>query len=315
MPTASIETHDLTKAFGRFTALDGLNLTISGTKCVGFLGPNGAGKTTTLKLLTDMIFPTRGGCSINGISVQEHRKWALADAGVLIESPEIYPSLTPNEALEMVADLRGVPVAERRDRIRTVLAEVKMSEWGDMKFGRMSKGMKQRINIAAALVHDPAVLLLDEPSTGLDPRGMAEVRSIVRELKKSQRLIFMSSHILSEVVDVCDEVALIDKGKLLFYDTLDNVIARFSGSHASVDVALARPIGPDVVTQKIANLPGVAGVNQLDPKRLRVRFTGGLDGQERLLEALVELHIGVLSVAESESALEEIYLSQISRGD
>ena len=121
MAPPGIETHDLTKAFGRFTALDSLNLRIDGTKCVGFLGPNGAGKTTTLKLLTDMIFPTRGGCSINGISVQDDRKGALANAGVLIESPEIYPSLTPNEALGMVADLRGVPEAERRDRIRTVL--------------------------------------------------------------------------------------------------------------------------------------------------------------------------------------------------
>jgi len=313
--TPSIETQDLTKTFGRFTALDSLNLKITGTKCVGFLGPNGAGKTTTLKLLTDMIFPTRGGCAINGISVQEDRKRALADAGVLIESPEIYPSLTPNEALEMVADLRGVPVADRKDRIRTVLSEVKMEEWADQKVGRFSKGMKQRINIAATLVHNPDVLLLDEPSTGLDPRGMAEVRSIVRDLKKSQRLIFMSSHILSEVVDVCDEVALIDKGKLLFYDTLQNVTSRFADGHGSVDVVFARPVGPDVLAQKVATLPGVVSANALDATRVRMRFSGGVQGQEHLLEALVGLHLGVISVAESESALEEIYLSQISRGD
>jgi ABC-2 type transport system ATP-binding protein len=315
MAPPSIETHDLTKSFGSFTALNALNLSISGTKCVGFLGPNGAGKTTTLKLLTDMIFPTRGGCSLNGYSVQDDRKRALADAGVLIESPEIYPSLTPNEALEMVADLRGVPAADRRERIRTVLSEVKMLDWADQKVGKMSKGMKQRINIAAALVHDPALLLLDEPSTGLDPRGMAEVRAIVRDLKKSQRLIFMSSHILSEVVDVCDEVALVDRGKLLFYDTLENVTARFSDGHASVDVVLARPIPPEVVERSVTTIPGVASVSQLDPKRLRVRFTGGAVGQEKLLEALVGLRIGVIGVADSESALEEVYLSQISRGD
>ena len=313
--TVSLEARGLTKRFGSFTALDHLDLNVSGAKCVGFLGPNGAGKTTTLKLLTDMIFPTEGECTINGISVQEDRKRALADAGVLIETPEIYPSLTPNEALEMVADLRGVPSAERRERIRTVLGEVKMSDWADQKVGRMSKGMKQRINIAAALVHDPAILLLDEPSTGLDPRGMAEVRSIVRDLKKSRRLIFMSSHILSEVVDVCDEVALIDKGKLLFYDTLENVTTRFANGHALVDVQLSRPIAPEVVAQKIGTLPGVASVNQLDPKRIRLAFAGGVDAQERLVEALVGLHLGVISVAESESALEEIYLSQISRGD
>ncbi len=310
----SIETRDLTKSFGHFTALNGLNLKIEGTKCVGFLGPNGAGKTTTLKLLTNMIFPTRGDALLNGVSVREDRKAALADAGVLIESPEIYPSLTPNEALEMVADLRGVPPAERAERIATVLGEVKMTEWAEQKVGRFSKGMKQRINIAATLVHDPAVLLLDEPSTGLDPRGMAEVRAIVRDLKKSRRLIFMSSHILSEVVDVCDEVALIDRGKLLFYDTLENVTTRFSDGHASLDASFARPLEP-ADDARLAALPGVTGSQRLDPKRVRLRFQGGAGGQERLIEGLVGLHLGLLSVAESESALEEIYLQQISRGD
>lgn len=313
--TPSLETRDLTRRFGSFVALDHLNLKVEGAKCVGFLGPNGAGKTTTLKLLTNMIFPSEGEAYLNGVSVRDDRKRALADAGVLIETPEIYPSLTPNEALEMVAELRGVPASEQRDRIRTVLGEVKMSDWATQKVGRMSKGMKQRINIAATLVHDPAVLLLDEPSTGLDPRGMAEVRAIVRDLKKSRRLIFMSSHILSEVVDVCDEVALIDRGKLRFYDTLENVTSRFAGGHASIDVSLARPVTPEVVDQRITSISGVAGVQQLDPKRLRLQFSGGLDGQERIVEALIGLHLGVVSIAESESALEEVYLSQIARGD
>jgi ABC-2 type transport system ATP-binding protein len=295
--------------------VDSLNLKIEGTKCVGYLGPNGAGKTTTLKVLTDMIFPTQGECFVNGLSVQADRKRALADAGALIESPEIYPALTPNEALEMVADLRGVPASERKERIRSVLADVKMAEWANEKVGSFSKGMKQRINIAAALVHDPTVVVLDEPSTGLDPRGMAEVRAIVRDLKKSQRLIFMSSHILSEVVDICDEVALIDRGKLLFYDTLENVVSRFGDGHASIDISLSRPVAPEVVAQRVATLPGVIDANLLDAKRMRLRFGGGLEAQEKLVEALVSLHLGVVSVSESQSALEEVYLSQISRGD
>jgi ABC-2 type transport system ATP-binding protein len=314
MTPPSFEVRNLTKAFGRFTAVDSLNLKFEGTKCVGYLGPNGAGKTTTLKVLTDMIFPTTGECFLNGISVQQDRKRALSDAGVLIETPEIYPSLTPNEALEMVADLRGVPAAERRDRIHTVLSEVKMEQWADQKVGRFSKGMKQRINIAAALVHNPSVVILDEPSTGLDPRGMAEVRSIVRDLKKSQRLVFMSSHILSEVVDICDEVALINKGRLLFADTLDNVTSRFAQGAKSVDVSFAKPF-PSDVGSKIATLAGVEGAQQLDARRLRIRFHGGADAQATLLEKLVELRVGVIGLAESESALEEIYLSQISRGD
>jgi ABC-2 type transport system ATP-binding protein len=311
----SIAIRGVTKTFGRFTAVNSLTLEMEGAKCVGFLGPNGAGKTTTLKMLTDMIFPTAGECFINGASSQQSRKQALGGAGVLIESPEIYPSLTPNEALEMVADLRGVPVSERRRRIDTVLAEVKMSDWADKKVGRFSKGMKQRINIAAALVHDPAVLILDEPSTGLDPRGMAEVRSIIRDLKKSDRLIFMSSHILSEVTEVCDEVALIDRGKLLFFDTLDRVTARFAGGHSTVDVSFARPLTPEVMANEMGTLPGVTQVAPLDLRRARVKFSGGLEGQEKLLAALAAKNLGVVGFAASESALEEIYLSQISRGD
>jgi ABC-2 type transport system ATP-binding protein len=315
MTPPSLETRSLTKRFGSFTALDHLDLKLEGAKCVGFLGPNGAGKTTTLKLLTDMIFPTSGECFINGIPVGAERKQALADAGVLIENPEIYPSLTPNQALEMVADLRGVPSTERRRRIDEVLAEVRMSDWADKRFGKFSKGMKQRINIAAALVHDPDVVILDEPATGLDPRGMAEVREIVRGLKKRDRLVFMSSHILQEVKDVCDEVALINKGKLLFYDTLSNVTSRFGGGHAPLDVGLSRPTDPESVAKQIAAIPGVERCFYLEPKRLRIEFKGGPEAQEQLLRSLVDLDIGVIALSESEGVLEEIYLKQISRGD
>jgi ABC-2 type transport system ATP-binding protein len=315
MSTPSLEMRGLTKRFGSFTAVNSVDLNVSGPKCVGFLGPNGAGKTTSLKLLTGMLFPTTGEALLNGVSVRKDRKSALADAGVLIETPEIYPSLTPREALTMVADLRGIPAADQRARVTEALTEVRMEEWAEKKVGKFSKGMKQRINIAAALVHDPQILLLDEPSTGLDPRGMAEVRDIIRGLKKSRRLIFMSSHILSEVTDVCDEVALIDRGKLLFYDTLSNVTARFSGGSTVADVSFVRPLTEEDLTGRVATIPGVASVDRLDPNRIRLRFSGGAPEQERIYNALAALQLGVMSFHESGSALEEIYLRQIERGD
>jgi ABC-2 type transport system ATP-binding protein len=315
MDTHSIETRHLTKQFGKFVALDSLDLKIEGAKCVGFLGPNGAGKTTTLKMLTDMIFPTSGECFLDGVSVQKDRKRALEACGVLIESPEIYPSLTPRQALEMVADLRNVPVAEQKIRIPAALEEVKMSDWADKKVGKFSKGMKQRVNIAAALVHDPPILLLDEPATGLDPRGMAEVRDIVRGLKKRNRLVFMSSHILPEVTDVCDEVALINHGKLLFYDTLDNVTAKFSHGQISVDVNFVHPLSAADVAAKVASLPGVVRVEQLDSRRLRLYTPGGPEEEAKILRGLLSAGLDVVSFQESKSALEEVYLSQISRGD
>ncbi|HKS60008.1 MAG TPA: ABC transporter ATP-binding protein [Thermoplasmata archaeon] len=304
----------LSKSYGDFAALSDLNLKIEGSKCVGFLGPNGAGKTTTLKLLTDMIYPTAGEAFLDGVSVQKDRKRALARCGVLIESPEVYASLTPREALEMVGGLRGLTPSESSDRTSSVLEEVKMTEWADRKVGKFSKGMKQRINLAASLVHDPEILLLDEPSTGLDPRGMSEVRDIIRGLKRSQRLIFMSSHLLSEVTDVCDEVALINRGKLLFYDTLANVTQRFSSGQSSVDATFSRPVEPPQQS-KLAAIPKVASVEWLEPNRARVHFPAGLENQQQLLEAIVGLRLGLTSFQESKSLLEDIYLRQIERGD
>ncbi|EQD75116.1 ABC transporter, ATP-binding protein, partial [mine drainage metagenome] len=134
--TPSLEARGLTRRFGSFVAVDHLDLNIQGSKCIGFLGPNGAGKTTTLKMFTDMIFPTSGEAFINGISVQRERKQALSSCGTLIESPEIYPSLSPREALDMVGGLRGLPAPEIRDRTAAVLEEVQMTEWADRKVGR-----------------------------------------------------------------------------------------------------------------------------------------------------------------------------------
>ena len=311
MTNPSIEAVNLSKVYGSFTALSNLNLKIEGAKCVGFLGPNGAGKTTTLKIFTDLIRASSGEALINGFNVHTHKKAALASVGTLIETPEIYPSLTPREALGMVAELRGVPHAERRKRIEDVVTEVAMQDWIDKRVGKFSKGMKQRICVASALLHDPRIVLLDEPTTGLDPRGMSEVRGIVKSLKNKDRLIFMSSHILSEVSDVCDEVAMIDHGKLLVYDTIQNVTAKFSGGVNIVDVGLTRPLQTGLLDGPITKLPGVVSVEKIDDKRIRIHCSGGPDVQEKILAGLVGINIGVVSFQPTSSALEEVYLNLI----
>lgn len=288
-----------------------LNLKIEGSKCVGFLGPNGAGKTTTLKMFTDLIRPSSGKALINGANVHTHKKEALASVAAVIETPEIYPSLTPREALMMIAEIRGVPTAERNKRIEEAVSEVHMEEWLDKRVGKFSKGMKQRICIASSLLSDPSILLLDEPTNGLDPRGMSEVRDIVKSLKGKRRLIFMSSHILSEVADVCDEVAMIDHGKLIVYDTISNVTAKFSGEENMIEVGLQRPINALLVTKNIANLPGVVVAEQKNDRNLKIRFRGGLDVQERILSDLVRMNIGVISYKPASSELEDAYLKLI----
>ena len=313
MSSPSIEAVNLSKRYGSFSALSNLNLRIEGSKCVGFLGPNGAGKTTTLKLFTDMIRASEGKALINGISVHENKKKALASVGSLIESPEIYPSLTPRDALSMVAEIRGMPRSDRKKKIEEVVAEVKMEEWLDKKVGKFSKGMKQRINISAALLSEPEILLLDEPSTGLDPRGMSEVREIVKSLKHKNRLIFMSSHLLNEVSEICDEVAMIDHGKLLVYDKLNNVVSRFSGDGGEIiiDVGLSRDIDNQTISRSISSLSGVVSAEKLEMKSLRIKFSGSLENQEKLLSDLVALKIGLVSFHPSSSALEDTYLNMI----
>ncbi len=312
MSVPSIVAENLTKNYGSFTALFKLNLKIEGSKCVGFLGPNGAGKTTTLKIFTDMIRASEGRALINGIDVHLNKKKALASVGALIESPEIYPALTPREALSMVAEIRGLPRAEAKRKIEETVSEVKMNEWLDKKVGKFSKGMKQRINIAAALLSDPEVIMLDEPTTGLDPRGQAEVRDIVKDLKKKNRLVFMSSHLLNEVQEICDEVAMIDHGKLLVYDSLSNVTTRFSGDGSNtVEIELSRDIDDQSVNRNIASLASISSVERIDSRKVRIHFSGGIQNQERLLQDLAMMKIGMISFRPSSSALEDTYLNMI----
>jgi ABC-2 type transport system ATP-binding protein len=263
-------------------------------------------------MFTDLIRPSSGEALINGVNVHTDKKKALASVGALIETPEIYPSLTPREALMMIAEIRGVPNAERSKRIEEAVSEVRMEEWMDKRVGKFSKGMKQRICIASALLSDPTILLLDEPTNGLDPRGMSEVRDIVKALKRKERLIFMSSHILSEVSEVCDEVAMIDHGKLIVYDTISNVSAKVSGGENIVEVGLQRAIDSELVTKKIATLANVVTAEIKDDKTLRINFSGGLDVQERVLSDLVRMNIGVISYRPASSELEDAYLKLIT---
>jgi ABC-2 type transport system ATP-binding protein len=303
----SLEAINLTKKFGSFTAVNDLNLKIQGTKCVGFLGPNGAGKTTTMKMFTDLITATSGSALVNGIDIRKDKKAALASCTTLIETPEIYPALTPKEALTMLCEIRGVEAEERNKRIDEALASVKMQEWENKKVGSFSKGMKQRVNVASTLLSDPQVVILDEPSTGLDPRGMSEVRGIVRSL--GNRLVFMSSHLLAEVTEVCQEVALIDHGKLLVYDTIDNVTAKFAGGTGEVQVGFASPVAMETGAA-ISKIEGVLSFSRLNERTIEVKFNSGVITQAKLFEAIAGLKAGAQSF-ESKTGLEDAYLSLI----
>ncbi len=315
MSDSSIEAINLTKNYGKFTALDNLNLKLEGSKCVGFLGPNGAGKTTTLKIFTDLIKPSSGSALINGLEVHGNKKKALENCSALVETPEIYPYMSTREALNLVADLKGLPRSDRKRMIEEAVSEVKMDEWIDAKVGKFSKGMKQRINIASTLIGYPSVIFLDEPTTGLDPRGMAEVREIIKSLKKKDRLIFMSSHLLNEVSDVCDEVALIDHGKLLAYGTLEDVTARFSGDEGIADATFSGPLEQSSIDKDVSRLTNVISVERVNGNTIRLRFKGGQRAQEGILADLVSLKLGLVEFKKAFSKLEDTYMSLIQEGN
>src|SRR5256714_3104530 len=211
---APVHLEGLGKEYGHFTALKALDLTVAEGTALGFLGPNGAGKSTTIKIMTNLIRPSRGRASLFGIDVRREPTRALARIGAVIETPEFYGYLSPFETLAYAGRLRGMSPKEIRNRSEVILKEVKLTEWADRRIQEFSKGMKQRLAIAQALLHEPDLLILDEPTSGLDPRGMAEVREVIKSLKGQGRTVFMSSHLRGEVQEVCDDGAILNPGEL-----------------------------------------------------------------------------------------------------
>ncbi|MBC7108411.1 MAG: ABC transporter ATP-binding protein [Methanomassiliicoccales archaeon] len=305
---APIVIENLTKEFNGFKAVDALNLTIKKKSFLGFLGPNGAGKTTTIKILTNMLSATSGRAFLNGIDVTEDPKRALAGVGAVVETPEFYPYLTPIETLSYLGTLRGMSKGEIEKRSREVLEIVKLTEWANKRIGKFSKGMKQRLAIAQALLHEPSVLILDEPTSGLDPRGMVEVRNILKELKKGDYTIFMSSHLLNEVQEVCESVALIDRGKLLLHDTVSSLISKTRVK--DIEVRVLQSLDGYMV-DRIAHFDGVISVDPLGDRQLKIAFDGDEQMQAKLLTDIQALGLRVVSFRETGVALESLYMSLI----
>jgi len=275
---------------------------------MGFLGPNGAGKTTTIKILTNLLRATGGHAYLNGFDVTENPKEALSGVGAVVETPEFYPYLTPAETMEYLGSLRGMTAEEIKSRTSELLELVKLSEVAGKRIGEFSKGMKQRLAIAQALLHQPSVIILDEPTSGLDPRGMVEVRNILKDLKKKNYTIFMSSHLLNEVQEVCDYVALIDHGRLLAHGEIDELMYLSKTRRIRVEV-LRRPAEGQL--REIMLKDGVRDVKTPAEKLIMIEFEGGDDEQARLLREMIDAGIDVLTFREEGLALENLYMDLI----
>jgi ABC-2 type transport system ATP-binding protein len=298
----------LSKNYGGQVALNDLSLTVESGQCVGYLGPNGAGKTTTLKILTDLLRPTSGRVYLNGRDVIRHPEAALEGVGAVVETPQFYSQLTPRESFSYVGAIRGLSDRAIAERSRVVLEKVKLLEAANRRIGTFSKGMKQRLAIAQALLHEPSILILDEPTSGLDPRGMAEVRDIIKELITTDITILMSSHLLYEVQEVCDKVAIIDRGVLLTYDSVENLSAR---QEVTLIVNALKPITPPQF-RAIKALKGVTSVKRAENNKLILSFNGGAEEQSKLLRGILNSGVRIVSFTPQNAAIEDAYLHLIS---
>ena len=289
---ALVHTRELTKRYrGGVTAVDGVSLTVRRGEVYGFLGPNGAGKTTTLRMLLGLIRPTAGGATVLGHRPGDPR--GLAQIGAMVETPAFYPYLSGRDNLRVLARYAGVPAA----RVGTALDTVDLTTRGDDRFATYSLGMKQRLGVAAALLKDPELLILDEPTNGLDPAGMAEMRALIRHLGTGQRSVLLSSHLLTEVQQICDRVGVISRGRLI----ADSTVAELRGA-ASLLVGV-EPL--EEAARLAADLLGPQRVQRHDG---RLRCDVGPADAARLNRALVLAGVQVSELRQEERSLEEVFL-------
>ena len=296
---------NLTKRYGSFMAVDDLSISVKKNSFTGFLGPNGAGKSTTLKILTNLIRATSGSAYLNGVDVTKNAKGALMDVGTVVETPEFYTYLTPVETMKYIGKINGMTNESLSAKIPEILEKMKMTEWADKRLGTFSKGMRQRIALGQSLLTDPSVIILDEPTSGLDPRGMIEIREILKSLKTRELTIFMSSHILYEVSDLCDRIAMINHGKLLVHDTTDKVMNR-AGERVVKIRLLSEPT--PMVLKNVSALHGVVSA-EADGNNIDIRLNGGDAEQAGLLRSITEMGLDIFGM--SNDNLESVYLDMI----
>jgi ABC-2 type transport system ATP-binding protein len=300
----AIETVDLSKRFGKdILALDKVSIQIHKGELVGYVGQNGAGKTTTIKVMTTLLKPTSGKVFIEGIDVSKRPKEALRNVGALIEVPGVYDYLTPHEMLTYFGKIYRMK--NINGRITEVLDLVKLSEWEHKKLGSFSTGMQRRFGIAKALFHNPGILIMDEPVLGLDPKGMRDVRELVRKLNRGGMTIFISSHLLQELSETVDRVIFIKKGKILETDSIANIKEKV---HPDViNVTLMDPVNEGIMAM-LRTLSDVGSVEQVNGRNVRLHFSGGPQTIHDILKQAVEMDLKVVSFNPETINLEEYYL-------
>jgi ABC-2 type transport system ATP-binding protein len=306
MAEVVIETRGLRKQYrNRVLALQNLDLEILRGDCVGYLGPNGAGKTTTIKILANLINPTSGQAYINGLDVQKRPKEALRNASFIVEMPGIYDYLTPMEMLTYLGKVRRMDKSDIERRSQEVLETVGLSEWKRRRIGSFSTGMQRRFILAQAILHNPQVLILDEPFLGMDPEGIRDVRDIIKGLRSEGKTILLSSHLLHEIDGICNRVVLLDKGRVVASDTIDALKNISKVQRIKVEF-LSPPTKEQIVA--IRSIESVKGVDVVNAGA-RLDFDGERATSSQILAQLVSLGLEVVSYQPESVTLEDVYIT------
>ncbi|MDK1029100.1 MAG: ABC transporter ATP-binding protein [Anaerolineae bacterium] len=297
-----IETHDLSKHFGSFQAVDGVTLSVKPGKILALLGQNGAGKTTTVRMLTALLFPTRGWAKVNGFDVFKQPAQVRASVGVLTEQHGIYVRMTGGEYLNFFGEVYQLDSAARKSRIDYLMDYFGLSEAINQRVGEYSKGMRQKLALARALIHEPPVLLLDEPTSAMDPESAKLVHDEIGRLKSSQRTIIICTHNLVEAEQLADSIAIIYRGKILITGSLDELKQQVLGP-IEYEVLMSKPWQPQGL-----NLPKGVTLNGIKGSRLRFHVERPQELNPILLHQLTKSNAPVVTFQEVPQSLEQVYL-------
>ena len=297
-----IQVNGLTKDYGARRAIDNLTFDAEQGEIVGFLGPNGAGKTTTMRILTGYMPPTDGTATVAGYDIVEESLEVRKRVGYLPETVPLYNDMTALEYLKFMADLRKIPDSE--ERAYETLERVNLEDRANSYIGNFSKGMRQRIGLAQALIHRPEVLILDEPTIGLDPAQVVEIRNVIREIGKD-RTVLLSTHILSEAQNICDRVLIINKGKIVAEDTPENLQSRLAGAQR---VVLRVRGESDELAAKVGKVKGTRDVEAKEDGSVEFEFSAGQDVRPQVAKAVIQAGFDLLEMRPVGLSLEEIFL-------
>ncbi len=288
--------------------LDNISFDIMKGDIVGYLGPNGSGKTTTIKILTNLLTPTSGKAFINGIDATKNPKKALCSVGALIEVPGIYDYLTPNDLLAYFGKIRGMDKKKIGEIISEVLTKVKLQDWQYKKIGSFSTGMQRRLAIANSILHEPEILILDEPVIGLDPKGIKDIRDMIKQFQKDGITTLLSSHLMHEVSATCDKVIFLDGSKILDYATVDEIKSRMVAK--SITIRFIDTVTPELLAQ----INAMEQVSNIDRKNgdVIIGFDGRDETSHNILAQLMKQGNKIASFAPEEANLEDFYVSVMS---